>query len=437
MKKQWILSCILAAALGLQLNAERSALPTILPAEETGSQQTSTAPSPLKISGELELNTRYAINSDGFGSGEELESIPELRLDLDYRKDRTKIHVTGRVEQDPGEDQAEGKLEEAYLRYNARKLDLEIGYMKPIWGAGGTEHAVDILTPVDYSDFTNPEYSERKLSEVMFKLDIPAKEGLLEIVYLPVFTPDTLPWDGAWVSREIQTVQETMDSIGSLSLAEEQTADLSHSSFAFRFTRRRGIFDLGGIYYIGYYRQPTITIDSDAVTLNYDRVNMIGLHGTAVTGGTSLRGEAGWYVTEDYQGDDPDVRNSEFRWVAGFEYNPRASDFTIGIQEAGSMIMNSDAIESSQDVQADSSTTENELTISLRTILINPTMEPELSVSVNLEDLDYRIKPSLTTRFLDQLEFSLAASIFGGSSDGSYGYFDDKDFIELNVSFQF
>lgn len=101
--------------------------------------------------------------------------------------------------------------------------------MKPIGGPGNKVHAVDILTPMDYSDFINPDYTERKDAEAMIKLNIPANDGLLELVYLPVVTPDTIPWEGTWVPRDVAEVQEAMTFYGVSTLAEEETADFSHS----------------------------------------------------------------------------------------------------------------------------------------------------------------------------------------------------------------
>ncbi|ORC35992.1 hypothetical protein B4O97_07950 [Marispirochaeta aestuarii] len=430
MKQQWILLVILTAVFGAGLHAEEEGFNDGSFFEKE--DQTVPASSPLEIGGRLELSTRYAVNDDGFGDGEELLSVPELRLDLDFRGKKTDIRVSGRVEQIPGEKQAQGRIDEAYLRYYARYFDLEIGYMKPIWGPGDKVHAVDILTPMDYSDFINPDYAERKEAEAMIKLNIPAKDGLLELVYLPVFTPDTIPWEGTWVPRDVAEVQEAMTFYGISTLSEEETADFSHSSFAFRYTESIGSFDLGGIYYLGYYRQPTVNIADES--LSYDQVNMVGIHGTAVAGELTLRAEAGWYATGDYQGDDPEVRNSEFRWVGGFDCNLPVSRININIQETGTLLLNSDAIESPQDVQINSPTTENMLILCIRDSWNRNTVEPELKFILGLEDRDYLLKPSIKALFHDELEFSLAASIFGGDEGGNFGHFDERDFIELSFS---
>ena len=414
----------MAVILGLTLHAD----------EEEKQQQTAPDSSAIEINGKLALNTRYAVNDDGFSSNEELLSLAELRLDMDYRGRKTDMLASGRIQQVPGETFAEGRIDEAYMRYYARYFDLEIGYMKPIWGTGDKVHAVDILTPMDYSDFINPDYGERKQAEAMIKLNIPANDGLLELVYLPVFTPDTIPWEGTWVPRDVAELQALFPTYTTV---EEQTADFSHSSLAFRFTRNLGAFDLGGIYYLGYYRQPTVSVSPGIITLSYDRVNMVGLHGAAAAGRTTLRVEAGWYATEDYQGDDPEVRNSEFRWVGGFDCNLPVSRLNINIQEAGTLLLNSDAIENSQDVQADARTTENMLILCLSDSWNHDTVTPELSLIIGLEDRDYMLKPSITALFHDELEFSLAASIFGGSRDGNFGHFHTRDFIELSFSCHF
>ena len=408
-----------------------------------------------EIGGVLELRSRYTLD-EGTLSESTVESVPSLRLDLDYAGKKTDIRAAVRLEQQSAYDDPSSLLEEAYLRHYAGGFDFEAGYMKVVWGPGDGTHAVDVLNPIDYSDFINPSYLERLKAVPMLKLNLPVREGLMELVYLPLFTPDSIPREGLWApleARELAAALETAITVASAgddftalqmqenAIREESTDDLAHSQFAFRYTTRAGAADLGAVYYMGYYKQPTVDTSNiptadPHVSLTYDRIHMIGLEAAAAAGRFNFRAETGWYVSEDYEGNDPAVRNSELRWVGGFDYNLALSKLNLNIQETGVLLLDYGNI-GSGDVQQDADLHRNRLIVKLSDSWNDGQVLPEVTLIYGFEDLDWRLKPELRAVLQDNLEIALAGGIYGGGSEGFFGQYDENDFVELTVSYTF
>jgi hypothetical protein len=422
---------------------------------ETQTEPEAARPVP-EIGGELRLANRYTLDY-GTPGDTGISSVPGVRLNLDYAGTNTDVVISLEIEQETSFEDPAALIDEAYLRYYGGGFDLEAGYMKVVWGPGDGTHAVNVLNPIDYSDFINPSYLERLTAAPMFKLNVPVNGGLMELVYLPLFSSDYIPQEGAWAPAEARALSAGLEAAIALASAgddftalqmqenavrEETTADLGHSQLAFRFTKSVGAADLGAVYYLGYFKQPTVDksgIVSAAphVSLTYDRVQMIGIEGSGVLGAFNLRGEAGWYVSDDFQGDDPAVRNSELRWVGGFDCNLPLSNLNLNIQETGSLIMDYQNISAGDDVQRDTAQTSNRLIVNLSDSWNNEKILPEITFIYGLEDQDWRAGPELTVVAGDNIGIQLAGGIYGGDDDGFFGQYDGNDFVELTVSYAF
>ncbi len=384
----------------------------------------------LDISGTAELTSRYTLDYDIPGDSP-VSPVPSLDLTLDYTGKNADVHATVSAEQDPGEDTPEGSIDELYIRYYASGFDMEAGYMKVVWGPGDKIHSIDVLNSTDYSDFINPDYIDRRRAEPMIKMNFSVNDGLLEAVYLPVFAPDTIITGNEW-----QTAQATaIDAAVTGGASVEDTADLEHSGFAVRYSKTIGPADLGAVYYMGNYRQPTVNPTDYSIT--YDRVQMVGVDGAGVVGGFNLRSEAGWYMTDDLKGDDPDIRNSEFRWVGGFDVELPVTGWNFNIQETGTLILQYDKIGDTGDAQSNYDQTSNMLIIRLSDSWNGDTVSPELTGIWGLEYGDWLIKPSLDIDVDDDFTISGSAGIYGGDSGGLLGQFDNNDYIEIALEYNF
>ncbi|MFW6208741.1 MAG: hypothetical protein ACOC7X_08540, partial [Spirochaetota bacterium] len=319
-------------------------------------------------------------------------------------------------------------INEAYLRLFYDNFDLQAGFLKEVWGTGDQSHVVDLLNPTDYYDFVNIDYIDRKLAEFMFKLNIPfAANGLIELAYVPTFTPDSSPIFDRWAPQSAKDMLAT----GATIHYPEEKKSLEDGQAALRISGTAGGMDLAGTYYFGYLRQPAIEFDMlpipSNIYLSYDRVHVFGLDAAGVLAGFNLRGEAAYYLTEDYDGDDETrLNNHSVQWVAGFDRNLPVSELNLNIQTIGAYFINEDE-----------EPTRNIVSAALSDSWNNDKIRPEVSASYGVEEEDWMIRPEVSFDLVDDVELTAGGAIFLGSSDGRFGQFDDNNYAQVELTYNF
>ncbi len=158
----------------------------------------------------------------------------------------------------------EDVINEAYMTIYYDNFNIEAGFMKVVWGKGDELKAVDILNPLDYSDFYNKDLLERKTASPMFKLNIDiGLNGLLELVYIPYtdYPEFDDPVTGRWASYDLQNLG-TLSEAGLTDMNYKDINTLYSSQAALRYTNSVNGFDYGFIYSCGFMPMPTIKLDS-------------------------------------------------------------------------------------------------------------------------------------------------------------------------------
>ena len=249
----------------------------------TDSQESEQPAARLEWGGFVSTTMRSYIDPDDPGDSP-LDTYPEIGLDLHYSADNSEAVANLRFHRnwlydgsfaiDSGsftpivtEDETpvevsaghqnvlwylQQMIDEAYLRLFYDHFDLQAGFLKEVWGTGDQSHVVDLLNPTDYYDYVNIDYIDRKLAEFMFKLNIPfGMNGLVEMVYVPTFTPDSSPIASRWTP---QSVKE-LESFTNITPPEDKKS-LEDGQAALRISGTAGGMDLAGTYYLGYLRQP-------------------------------------------------------------------------------------------------------------------------------------------------------------------------------------
>lgn len=382
-----------------------------------------------ELSGEFRWLNRYGIDPDNPASGL-IDSIPELDLRFETGDRTARLYAEGGISQHTRDTAPDAAVEELYLRLGGATR-LSLGLIKRVWGSGQDEHVVDVLTVGNDQSSPLAPYQERRRGVPMLLLETAVNQGLLEIAYIPVFIPndrnETSRWQGL-ITRQIAESSVPFD--------QEQTADLEHGQFALRYSRSLGSADLSALYYLGFYKDPTI--DETEAELRYDPVNMLGLEASLYSGPLEINGELGYYTTRDFQGDDPDLRNSELRWLGGFDYALPFSQGSVGLQETGRYLFFFDEIEADpDDLQKEEAIHRNRLTLYIRDEWNRGRVLPRIDVFYGIEDQDWAVKPELTISFREDIFLIIEAELFGGGDESYYGQYDGNDALILSLGYRF
>jgi len=393
----------------------------------------------LNWNGSLLFTTRYMIDYDTLGKST-VFAYPELRLKLQYENAHSELFTRLDFSQDVIFNDFDDFIDEAYIRLYYNRFYLEAGYLKVVWGKGDDIHVIDVLNPIDYSDFINKDYVERKLAEKMIKVNVGiGNEGLLEFVYVPVFTADKFALEGFWMPAVLEPIAGSLPEENTLSDIFPDTSSLDYGQYAVRYTSTVNGFDIGALYYYGYLREPSINMLSMAV--NYDRVHIFGAEAAAALFGFNWRSEIGYYLTNDTKGDDPLVHNNLLGYVLGFDKDLPISSMNINIQVYGSYIIGNNRITAADmEYDADDNYWQNILVTSLTDSYYHENIRPELSFIYSIENGDYMIRTKGEFSLRDDILLTAQYTVFGGNSDSNYrsfGQFSDNDFIQVSFEYAF
>jgi hypothetical protein len=240
-------------------------------------------------------------------------------------------------------------------------------------------------------------------------------------------------------------LQENADALS----AAPEPDTLEYSQYAVRVSESFGRFDLAAQYYNGFLREPSVIkvdVASQNVEVDFDRVHHFGTDFSAAAGGFTFRGEAAYLLTEDIEGDDPQVHNNRIEYLAGFDRDLPLSNLNINIQGRGSYILANDEIQAGEpatgtqpdiEYEEDESYHSNTLIASLSDSYANDTVNPELGFIYNIEDQDMLIRPELELTLKDDSTLTLRGSIFAGDEDTRFGQYDDNDYVEALFTYSF
>ena len=423
-------------------------------------------------------------DSDSFGEGS-CSVNPDMTLDLSFSSDKAEFKADLNINEADLEDNL---FDELSLTYYGDKMTAIFGWQKVVWGKGDKVHVLDLLNPMDYSDFLNPEYLDRKIAQPMINVAIPNNmNGKLELVFVPFFEADQLASDGAWMMGETKALVDTVtgfvkdaavssyasdyssyytyftnsgysaaqaDAAANGAASAAQTMFLSENSSidAFlpdtnslkyfqagtRYTATVGQVDLGAVYYIGRYRTPSVSgTDFASLNIDYDPMQVFGLEAGGILAGFNLRSEAAYYMTQDLAGDDPDVHNNSLNYVAGFDRDIPVHNLNVNFQATGSYMLNHDDTQVAGDVENGSDATETTLVLNVSDSFNHEKVKPEVTVTYRAEDFSGMVKPAVEWDVDGNLFLELSGTVLWGDEDTFFGQFDENDFISLEASYQF
>ncbi len=425
-----ILICLLASS--LQLYAQEGSFFS----ETTG---LSVDKSALSIGGKAISQIRYFIDNENPESSE-IESFPEVRLDFDYDNENSSMTAKLIFSRDKIYSDIEDIIDEAYTTVYFSNFNIETGFMKVVWGKGDELKALDILNPIDYTDFYNKTLLERKKAALMVKLNkYTGLNSLLELVYIPVYTG--VQFDSAgdrrWAPYSVRQLAAFTAAGGTVS--EEDTDTVEYSQVAARFTSTFSGFDYGFLYSYGFTPLPAAVVETPAlIEVKPQRAHIFGAEAAKVLFGLNARAEAGYFLTEDTEGNDSDVKNNLLIWIAGFDKDLPLSQLNFLAETQGTYILSNSGLKSGDvDYSESGNYSQNIIILRLKDSWAHEKIQPQISATVHIEEGDFMLKPSVALIPKDDVKFEFLCTLFEGDEDTVFGVYDDNDFIQAKFTFAF
>ncbi|MBN2250961.1 MAG: hypothetical protein JW724_02660 [Candidatus Altiarchaeota archaeon] len=265
------------------------------------------------VSNELRLSTEYTGPRAGFYgelffTTDDLTATPDLMESLSIR---------------PGE---------MYFSLFLGPVDLRFGRQMIAWGSVDALSPTDIVNPVDLSDLTNLALTDTEdvripvngLRASLYPVDFLRLEG----IFLPVFTSSGAPDLTAYLPPELTSVAISFETPATelSSFEAGGRASFYFPGIDFFLSYLYAWDDIPDIQSVGVIQQDIgggILFGSPtSLGFSHNRVHVIGAGFEWPVFGIDIRGEAAYYLTKDFDGNDVFVKNPYLHYTvqAGYEF---------------------------------------------------------------------------------------------------------------------
>ncbi len=368
-------------------------------------------PEGLVWSGFLEAAYGAWFHGDVQGTG---QSLAELRgrAETRWEGDVFTLSFKGDGGYDHALREADWRLRDLSLQFSAGDaVDFKLGRQVLTWGTGDLVFLNDLF-PKDYESFfagRDDEYLKAPSNSL--RATVYHRVINWDLVWTPRFAPDIF-LDGERFSFYVPPLDEIVapPPID----AKKPGGSLEDGELALRLFRRVGAAEIAFYGYRGFFKQPGAT--DDAGRPSYARMNSLGASFRRPLAGGLLNLEASHYRSvEDPSGRDPDVPNSQSRWLMGFE-RELVANLTGGIQWYGEYLHDYDALQASAprpDILPDRWL--HTITLRLNYRMMQDKLTLDLFTFYSPSARDYHLRPVLNYRASDAWRITFGANLFGGS----------------------
>ncbi len=331
-------------------------------------------------------------------------------------------------------------FDDVYAEYVGNRFEVRAGYQTHFWGAVESFNLNDIFNQRDFRvDFFDPK--ENKIGEPAIRASGILGNQVLEVYYLPYFTPANLPDKG----------NPYNPLAGKFSIDQNRfytnTAERLRPQFALRWKNTFGPADIGVLYFNGYERFPVLTLTPGAGNAEalYYEVQQVSGDLQMSLGSWLLKAEVQYLdtgIAGSFVGDsvlvDGTLRRRELvpdnlaAFVGGFEYTFFR---VLGNSDLG--IITEYLYNSQQDFDdVGFRPFQNDLFSAIRWSR-NNLGDGELMAGVILDLTNgtqlWRLE--YTERFFDRLMFMVYGEIIDAASEDPLASLEDSDNVALQFSY--
>lgn len=405
---------------------------------------------PMELDGFWELRAGTRINDDPVHDD---ISLAETRFQLSYDRMITEYLARGQlqitsdfiydaVENDHDDidlEKGEGfiDLREFWISFTPVEfMDIKAGRQILTWGTGNLIFLNDLF-PKDYqSFFLGRDLEYLKAPSDAVKASFYSDIINVDFVYTPRFDADRFV-DGTRLSFFDPALGRLRGEDKPLKTSRPDDW-FEDDELAVRIYRNIDAYELAVYAYQGFWKGPSGT---DPVTGRRTFPELSAY-------GASLRGPAGpgignaefsWYNSEeDEDGDDPLVKNSEFRFLLGYDQEI-ATDFTMGMQYYLEYMLDHEEYE--KNLPPGFSSRDESLhwvTIDLRyELLAQNQLVLSLFTFYSLSEQDVCFRPKITYDYTDNWRFQIGANLFLGDREAFFGQFEENSNLYSALRYSF
>lgn len=389
----------------------------------------------VELNGFAEVRQGWRLQDDPF---EERTSICEARLQLDMGKflDWGEFKLKGDLVGDSVEDRAAGELRELNLLFSPLDtVDVKIGRQVLTWGTGDLLFINDLF-PKDWEAFfigRDDEYLKAPSDAV--KMSFFFDPANIDLIFSPVFNGSNYIdgerisyWNGVLGRRAGQDF--IFDD-------HERDGFMEDWEISLRVSKNIGGAEVAVYGYHGFWKTPE-GLDPVAMKLYYPELSTLGASFRAPVFGGIGNLEAGYYHSgDDTGGDNAFARNSEMRFLAGFE-RELARNLTGAAQYYLERMSDYDQYRENLGDQPAKDEYRHVLTFRLTRLMMNQNLTLSLFTYYSPSDRDGYVRPKAQYKVTDRWTAELGGNLFFGQDDHTFfGQFERNTNLYAGVRWGF
>ena len=356
------------------------------------------------------------------------------------------------------EDQADPNrnriyIDEAYLNLYFDNLDIKLGKQIYSWGRADGFNPTDNLSSWDFTDILDIE--DEKIGVISARADYYIDDWTITGVVLPTFTESLLPQNNSrWYPSEIKNPFYPFaggERIGAkFNLTDPVKPDeiFSNLQYALKLSGTLGGWDFSLSWFDGYDDLPALHTQAQlsqdlseiAVTAEpvYHRRKSVGADFATIIGDVNFRGEAAYYITEDWEGKDPFIDDPYFQYVLGADYT-----FNDLIGDNDLFVL----LEWVQEIQTPDRNTVYQITdlnhIFRKTVMgkldfkFDDYSKLYVNYVWNIETKDWYFQPGIDVSITDGVQLRTSVDLLGGEEDSFFGTYKDNNRVQVRLKYSF
>jgi len=399
---------------------------------------------PFEITGFVEERIGSRFNQD---PNQKDATVLDLRLQLDVSKDFENVSfnlvmdlIADTVLEDYATDLQTGEglvdLRQANMVFSPLDdVDIKIGRQILTWGTGDLLFINDLFAK-DWNAFLigrDVEYLKAPTDTI--KMSWFNDVINMDFVYTAKFGADRYI-DGKRISFFDRATNLRRGNEAPLLVNRPDDA-FSDDEVAVRFYRNFDVYEAALYFYDGFWKSPA-GLDSVTGNATFPSLKVVGasLRGPVAKGIGNI--ELGYYKSDDNASDDPLKRNSEYRYLIGFEQEV-ATELTFGAQFYLEQKLDYQEYLSSLPVSAIADEQYRRvLTLRLTKLLLGQNLRLSLFNFYSPSDEDGYTRASVSYKLTDALKLGLGINYFYGEQAHTfYNQFDENNNAYLFVRYGF
>jgi hypothetical protein len=405
----------------------------------------------LSISGQIRHETAYRLKSPHkftkLKNRLQVEAVKIFSSDLAAR-------IKGELFYDPlydlsdnyGDDveddqEKDLELKEIYIDFGSASFDLRLGKQQIVWGQAVGVFFADIINPKDLREYILPDLADIRIPIWALDLECFHNSNTFEFVFIPVPDFNEYGVAGSEFDFSGRILRGECDQ-WLVKSVEEPDSSLNSSEFGVRWSRLFEQIDMSVFYFRGVDRFPVnyrkiVSLPDEilfVISPTYEKMDLWGVTFSSAIEDLILKGEfiynhGKFYSLSNLHDLDGVTKKNSMECLIGLDYT-FGNKLDTNFQIMQTVIFNyEDAIDEPHYKMA--------LSFWAQTSFFNDKLEPEIFFAANLLKFDYLVRPRITVKANRNLKFIFGLDLFGGDSQGEFGYFKENDRSFITMVFLF